>query len=326
MVTDSRKTILAFLAEHERASAHTITQRLGITPQAVFRHLKKLQQEHLVKKIGTAPKTYYLLATPAGARTTQIHLDPPTKQLIEREFLRITPDGSLERGVEAFVHWCHKRSLPVEKTAQEYVTSFQKFATYKKHDLIDGMPKFSKTFPHTYPDHVYYLDFYSIERFGKTKLGELLLYAKQSQNTLMMKLVVQEVRDRILRLVERFQIDALCFAPPTIKREVQFMKVLERELHLPIRTIPVTKIKTPITVPQKTLTKLEDRIENANATMHVEAAAPAQNVLIIDDAIGSGATLNSLARQLKDRGIATKSVVGLAITGSFNGFDVINEV
>lgn len=326
MRTDSRQRILAFLQANGRTSAHLLAQHLNITPQAVFRHLKHLQQAQIIKKIGASPKTYYELDT-RPSPSTETSLDPATHTLIEQEFLRITPDGLLEQGVHAFVHWCEKRHLPVEKTARDYVESMRKFARYKTPDgLIDGLPKFQKTFPHTYPNHVYYLDFYSIERFGKTKLGELLLYAKQSQNTSMMKLVVQEVRERILHLIQRFEIDAICFAPPTIKREVQFMKVLERELHLPIRVILVTKIKTPIIVPQKTLTKLEDRIENANTTMHIEATAPAKHVLVIDDAIGSGATLNSLARQLKERGIATESVTGLAITGSFNGFDVIQEV
>jgi predicted amidophosphoribosyltransferase len=48
-------------------------------------------------------------------------------------------------------------------------------------------------------------------------------------------------------------------------------------------------------------------------------------VLLIDDAIGSGATINETARKLKERGLA-KRIIGLAVTGSFKGFDVIQEV
>lgn len=43
------------------------------------------------------------------------------------------------------------------------------------------------------------------------------------------------------------------------------------------------------------------------------------------DAIGSGATLNEIACQIKSKNIA-KKVVGLSITGSFQGFDIISEV
>ncbi len=50
-----------------------------------------------------------------------------------------------------------------------------------------------------------------------------------------------------------------------------------------------------------------------------------KNVLLIDDAVGSGATFQEVAKKLKKRGIATQ-VYGLAITGSAKGFDVISEV
>lgn len=49
------------------------------------------------------------------------------------------------------------------------------------------------------------------------------------------------------------------------------------------------------------------------------------NTILIDDALGSGATLNETARKLKERRY-TEKIIGLAIVGSANGFDVIKEV
>jgi hypothetical protein len=46
---------------------------------------------------------------------------------------------------------------------------------------------------------------------------------------------------------------------------------------------------------------------------------------LIDDAAGSGSTLNQIAGKLKQKGIADK-VTGLAIVGSFKGFDVVTDV
>ncbi len=46
---------------------------------------------------------------------------------------------------------------------------------------------------------------------------------------------------------------------------------------------------------------------------------------LIDDAVGSGATLQETARKIKDRGIA-KKVYGVALVGSIKGFEVISEV
>jgi predicted amidophosphoribosyltransferase len=47
--------------------------------------------------------------------------------------------------------------------------------------------------------------------------------------------------------------------------------------------------------------------------------------LLIDDAVGSGATLNQVAGKIKDKGVAQK-ITGLALVGSFKGFDVITDV
>ena len=51
-----------------------------------------------------------------------------------------------------------------------------------------------------------------------------------------------------------------------------------------------------------------------------------KNILIIDDAVGSGATLHETAKKIRQKNICSGSVIGLAITGSAKGFDVISEV
>jgi predicted amidophosphoribosyltransferase len=78
-------------------------------------------------------------------------------------------------------------------------------------------------------------------------------------------------------------------------------------------------------VPQKTLTKLEDRVENAKNTIVVDDTHTYDILLLIDDALGSGSTLNETAQKVKKQGLA-KTIIGLAITGSFSGFEVISEV
>ena len=50
-----------------------------------------------------------------------------------------------------------------------------------------------------------------------------------------------------------------------------------------------------------------------------------KKVIIIDDFTGSGATLNILAKKIKQQKIA-QEVIGLTITGSMNGFEVVKEI
>jgi hypothetical protein len=42
--------------------------------------------------------------------------------------------------------------------------------------------------------------------------------------------------------------------------------------------------------------------------------------------VGSGATLNETALQVKRMKVCSGKIIGLAITGSYKGFDVIIEV
>ncbi len=120
-------------------------------------------------------------------------------------------------------------------------------------------------------------------------------------------------------------IDAVGYIPPTIKRELQIMKVLERKLNLPLPHIKLVKVTGDIVVPQKALNKIEDRINNARFSIIVQEDRKFENVLLIDDAVGSGATMNETSIKLKSKKVAT-TVTGLAVTGSFKGFDVIQEI
>ena len=76
---------------------------------------------------------------------------------------------------------------------------------------------------------------------------------------------------------------------------------------------------------QKSLSRIEERINNAEKTFAVAESVKFNHLLLIDDAVGSGATLNQIAGKLKRKDIA-KKVTGLAIVGSFKGFDVITDI
>ena len=104
------------------------------------------------------------------------------------------------------------------------------------------------------------------------------------------------------------------------------MTVLRKRLQLKVRFIKIKKIKSDVAVPQKSLSKLVDRIENARHSIVVSEASIHENILLIDDAVGSGATMNETARQIRERGICQGKIIGLAIVGSYKGFDVISEV
>lgn len=327
MTTDTAQKIVEYIAEKKQATAKELVDFIKISPQALFRQLAKLQDKQRIYKVGAPPRVFYLMKQEADrVDLPKIKIDIGDQKIIDENYLLITSMGEKKQGMEAFRYWCDRTAQPVGKTAKEYVRIWQKYNSCKKNGLIDGTSKLKNTFPYTAVDKLYYLDFYSVERFGKTKLGQLLLYAKQSQNKQIIKELIVDISPKIEHLVKKCAIDAIGFIPPTVKREVQFMKELERNLHLEAAKIPIFKIRTEVAVPQKTLSKLDDRVENARKTIVVENAGPYKNILLIDDAVGSGATINETAAQIKSRGICKGKIFGLAITGSLKGFDVISEV
>lgn len=326
MVNKTSNSIIKYLSTHQQATGKELAEVLDISRQALFKHLNKLLANKQIDKIGTPPKVFYLLKREGELTKTEIIIDSNIRELIDDRYMIITPTGRRIFGWNAFIYWCQKTNQDVIKTALEYTKTLQKYDRFKTDSLINGIDKIKTIFPIIYIDELYYLDFYSIERFGKTKLGQMLLYAKQSQNKILIKELVSHIKPYIDKLIKKLKIEAIGFIPPTVKREIQFMKELERYLNLPLPTINIVKVKTEISVPQKTLAKLDDRIENARKTIIVDERKQYKRILLIDDAVGSGSTLNETAAQIVRQNSNHIKVIGLAITGSFKGFDVISEV
>lgn len=318
--------IVDYLQRNGQSATASLVDYLGITDRAVRKQLKNLLEEDKVIKAGRAPRVYYSANSINNSDISFISIPKTIQGLIEEQFYYVSARGTVHVGYEGFLFWCKQRNLDPQKSAEQYSKTAQKYSLYKINGLIDGMYKMKTTFDEVYLDEVFYIDFYSIEIFGKTKLGQMLLFAKQSQSRDLIYDIADIVKPSVTGLISRYNIDGVGFIPPTVKRELQLIKLLRRRLSLNVREVSINKIKTPITVPQKTLTKLEDRIVNARETMSLDEKGQYNNILLIDDAVGSGATLNEVARKIRRKGVCKGKIVGLAITGSVKGFDVISEV
>jgi len=321
----TKQRILDFIKEKEEVSPKMIVDFLEITEAAVYRHLKDLIEQKKIGKIGKTPRVFYFLIKQSEIEIPS-NFSQEEKEYIEENFFLITPQGEILEGVKAFIYFCKEKKLEPNKTAGEYIKTLTKYSQYKKEDLINGMEKIKSSFEKIYLDEIYYLDFYSIERFGKTKLGWLLLYAKQTQNKKLMKKIFEIVKNKIEKLIKNKQIDAIGFIPPTIKRKIQLQKELEKSLNLTLPKINLVKASGEVAVPQKSLSKLRDRMENTRRTIFIDNKIKYKNILLIDDAVGSGATLNETAKKIKERNSVKGKIIGLALVGSFKGFDVISEV
>lgn len=324
-----KEQILNLLDEKRELSVKEISKTLEVTKQGVHIALKQLMNSGEVEKFGRTPRTIYRLAEPDILQDLEeIYVNQDTADYLKKHFLMITELGELYDGIRGLSIWCTKRNLPVEKTISEFVKTRERYEKYFADTLvINGMKKLESTvgFEGIYPDQLFYLDFYAIERFGKTKLGTLLHFAKQAQNKFLMKKLVKGIKPTIDQLIKEQDFDAIAFVPPTIKRETQIMKYLEVALKINLPLIKIHKVSGRIPVPQKSLSRIGERINNAEKTFAVTDSIKCRHLLIIDDAVGSGATLNQIAGKIKRKNVAEK-VSCLALVGSYKGFDVITDV
>lgn len=324
-----KEKIISLFETKKELSVSEITNTLFVSKQMVHLVLNKLLEIGFVEKFGRTPKTIYKLKEVSSKKIESNILVSNEKQnFLIQNFLMISEIGQILTGLEGFENWCSKRKLPLEKTIDEFMLTKEKYNQYfDNNGLISGLNKLKNTkgYDVIFMDEVLYLDFYAIERFGKTKLGTILHYAKQGQNKMLMRLLIEEIKQKIQIIIEQYNIDAIAYVPPTIKREIQLMKVLANGLKINLPAIDIVKIGGIIPVPQKSLNKLEERINNAENTFVVRGNVSYNNVLLIDDAIGSGSTLNQIAGKIKNKKLAIK-IIGLAVVGSYKGFDVITDV
>ena len=282
-------------------------------------------------KLGKAPLVFYEINTSDTAIT--LHDAPPSKasSFIEDNYLWVSPAGELFYVLEGFQKWVAniKMSPHINSLMNEYVKTKKEIEKHRNSmGLINATQKLNSTFDDDLKiDEVYFMDFYSLPKFGKTRLGQLVLYSKQGQQPKLIKNIATEVNSEVNEIIKKHKIGALGIIPPTIPRKIQFLKELEKNLTIKIPKIALVKAyKGDFPIAQKTLSKLEERIQNARSSIHIkDSSVKFKNVLLLDDAVGSGASMNEVARKLKEEGVA-KKVYGLAIVGSYKGFDVISEV
>lgn len=321
-----KNQVVTYLKEHLEASPHELVRDLGLSRQMLHRILNQLAEKGMVEKIGRPPKVFYKL------KEVQVPQDDIAESkfdsFLSEHFNFFTEKGTELNGKEAFLHWCQRQKLPYIKTAEEFQKTREKYLKYYGRDgLIDGTQKIidTKGFARICIDQIFYGDFYAIERFGKTKLGNLIHFAKQGQSKFLIKKIADELKEKINTLIQSEGIQAVGFIPPTIKRSLQFMAYFEECLSLKLPKVKLTKVVGDVAIPQKALSKISERIANAKASIVVEDRGQYERVLLIDDAIGSGATINETACKLKIKKTATR-VIGFAVTGSYKGFEVIQEV
>lgn len=343
LISETKNKIVSFLRRNPESSTKDIIDYIDISKQAVAKHLRELMEIGLVDKKGSPPKVYYFIPPKINEYTdlrlkdheNLIAVQSDYSELIENNFVLFTSDGKIVKGFSGFKKWCEDRNFSVHDYTKKYFEITSKYSTYKNtSNLINATDKIKETYKNQcFLDKLFYSEFSAYEVFGRTKLYSYLLHGKQSEDRRLIKETVSLIKEQVLMLVISEKIDAVGFIPPTVPRQIQFQKEFEKNLNLPLPVIKIEKVKNDILIPQKTLKSPVERMENSKKTIVVPESRSFKNILLIDDFVGSGATLNFTAQKLRLKFPDIVNITGYAICGTPNGvvnhsqkFEVVSEV
>jgi hypothetical protein len=329
MKTDTSARIIEFVRSKQHARAHEIQEFIGFSASAIHRQLRSLVVRNILKKTGKPPLVLYTMVQ-TRADVPHIVLPSALQQIVDENFLFITPEGDFLYGIRGFSYWAkhYQSNKDYTRLAQEYADIIETKSARAPLGWLDITQKLTDTFAQSFVGHLCIADIYSYPVFGRTKLAKLVMYAKQSSSKKLVSDIARQVEPAIHSIIQSFQIDAVGFIPPTVPRTVQFMDIFEKNLSLNIPIINIQKVNPgEIPIPQKTLVTLADRVTNARGSIFpLSESQQFDRVLLIDDVVGSGASFQETARKLFAAGIGKKAIIAFAIVGNAKGYAVIRQM
>jgi len=322
----TKSKILEFVKQKWAISVKEIKEKFDIYPTIIHRHLKSLLDDNFLTKIGKTPNVLYI---PKSINTTDFVLWYEDMEWLGQNYYNYDSDGKILSGYEWFANRCKSRNFDIAEQYENY-KSISSYMKKKKNNigLIDWKKYLSDRLWEIFVDELYFVDSYQVWHFGRSKLGTITFYAKQSQNKELMRQVINIIKFPILSYIKQNKIDAICFAPPSVKRWVQLMTEIKKWLKIDLPELKLLKMfPNGIIIPQKSLKSMDQRKKNAENTIFFRPnQIPSENLLFVDDFMWSGSTINFCSKKLKDAKLA-KKITAICLLGNVDTeYDVINEI
>lgn len=331
----SLQPIVNLLQNGETLSPTQIALFLNKSKVIIHKYLKTLLAQEEIQKIWEGSHTKYYIKGTTKINKVKKEIIPDIDynfiEIIEKEFVKFASNGALLEGYNGFIQRCNTRDMNLKQKAEQFCKIYQHIKSIQnKCGMLEVTKIFKKNISPNFIDKLYYADQYKWMEFGRGKLAETTFYAKQSQNIWLINKSLDLIEQKLLCFIKDQKPDTIAITPHSIHRNNQLLSHLRKRLDkLNIPFIKLIKyFPHNIPIPQKSLKTRKQRIENAKETILINDPSSIKQypkILLIDDFVGSGATLNETAQKLKNTGC--KKVIGFAFVGNANlTYDVINEI
>ena len=312
-----------------------ISEKLGLSRVIIHKVIKKLLQEKKIKKVWKASHTRYkslIFSWENSEKNVKndLIIDFKTKKFFDENFYKFDSDWKLLKGFSGFEYWIKERNFDLEKQIKNYKKIFTYIENLENNcGLLDATEIFSKKFEKNYMKKIFYAGEYSFMEFWRTKLAEMTFYAKQSQDKKLINQSIDEIFYKLECLIKTEKIDCIAIVPWSIDRKNQLLWILKKRLkEFNLDFLDIVKYyENGISIPQKSIKSKTWRIKNALNTIFVndDNVRKYENILLIDDFVWSGATLNITAKKIKENW--WKNIIWFAFVWSLDlNYEVINEI
>lgn len=333
----SLKQVLDAFEDSEILWVTEISEKIGKSRVIIHKYLKELVSQKILKKVWSWAHTKYKkmhfeenFLEIDKENEKDIFLDYKNRKILEENFLKFSPIWDIYKWFSGIKSWSFERKLEPEKTIKRFLEISKMVENnYDSCGLIEATFSFSKNLEKNNFEKIFYADQYNYLEFWRWKLAELAFYAKTTQNKELIKQTFDILLPKLECLLQRENFDAIWIIPWSIDRKNQILGFLKKELK--IYKIPFINIikyyKNNITISQKSLKTKEQRLQNAKNTIFIDDwnIWKYKKILLIDDFVGSWATLNETAFKLKSLWIS--EIYGFSFVWNVDlSYEVINEI
>lgn len=150
----------------------------------------------------------------------------------------------------------------------------------------------------------------------RSQLGEMVYRLKYKSDKSVLPSIVETVREFVRKC--SLEVDLIVPVPASKSRlqqpVIEIAEGLSKTLGIPIDSMSLKKVKS--TSQMKDIGDFSERVDALQGAFTVSESLGGKRILLIDDLFQSGATMNVVARVLKEKGCLTVNAIALTRTRS----------
>src|SRR3989344_1480717 len=148
-----KNQIVEYIKSRGQTRADDIWRHFKLSRVLIHRHLKELLRDGNLARVGKPPLVFYIYLNGTLDQTTpEIEISKKVKDVIESDYLYVSPLGEIIPGMEGFLRWVKdtKEESRVANLAKEYVQNRSKADSFiNRFGYINATERIKNVFPNT---------------------------------------------------------------------------------------------------------------------------------------------------------------------------------